>query len=74
MLRLRRSRLLFLTHSRYSGPDGWCERGTVHEDRDTGEAHVVTKVREVGPTSLLGGGCAPCWEVYGKPVRPEGDR
>jgi len=46
--------LLFLTHT----PNAY-HPGTVHGE------NVITRLVQVAPTSLINGGLAPCWGVYG---------
>ena len=60
--RLRRDRLMFLTHS--AGVTSRYDPGSVivHE----GAEWVVTRQRRVVPTTTTRGP-QPCWEIYGRP-------
>lgn len=51
-------KMLFLTHT----PNAF-QAGNVHD------GNVITRLVQVGPTALINGGRAPCWEVYGKPEK-----
>jgi len=49
-------KLLFLTHTPHA-----YQPGKLHD------GNVITRLVQVGPTALVDGGRAPCWEVYGRP-------
>ena len=48
--------LLFLTHTPHA-----FQPGKLHDGKN------ITRLVRVAPTALVNGGCAPCWEVYGRP-------
>ena len=47
--------LLFLTHTPHAFKPG-----------DIHDGNVITRLERTTPTALIGGGCAPCWKVYGR--------
>lgn len=65
-MRWHRDQVICETHS----PGPWCEPGQLWKAMtgDDKRTYRITRIREVGPTALLAGGSAPCWEVRGRPA------
>jgi len=58
-----RDRALCITHS----PGDWCEPGQTWTD-GAGAEFVITRLVQLSPTRLRGGGTHPCWQLHGRPV------